>query len=656
MTGPEKIFAFRKRRGQERPGCDPGSVHDPEYSQSGCEMRLSNGGRRAGLYYTATSENGLHLCQPFEVAGICLTLEENNEPARTVGILLRFGNVNKRDVEILIGTDFLQSDLGRFGQILYEVGFVFDRSDVTERHLQRYLANFACPRRILVVPRTGWFGNNDETEGVMLPREVVTFKKSDHPPILAPAARTARYSLRSTFEDWRDNAARLAGQHVLCVFRMSTALTSPLLKIAGQEGGAFHLWGPSSSGKSTLDYLAATVWGRGSREGGFSRTWSSTTNGFENTAAAGNDIAIFLDDTSHVIDAKAIVQVIYMISGGQGKTRMRADKSPNEAAQFRIVVNSNGEATVPATLKEAKIFVKGGVGVRCVDIAAVGLGKDNPDEPGAAFDAHMTSWHDFVKKAAEASILAYGHAGPMFVRKLVEERIDYKTVNDLIEGFVSRCDVGSSGQLRRVATKIALVAAAGELAIKFGIFPWPMGTALNAADFVFKGWLERRGSRGSSEMQQALERVQLMFEKHGDTRFDHLRADTDTDPPDSDLHSPSGKRDPADGPALTANTARPLTQNRLGWTAVVKTHRTAKPERRWYISPQTWKDEVCRGFDVSTLTSELEKRGALEMEAEKDGRKRHPRVVINGRRGRYYTITPRVFSVVSDTSDDDPDV
>jgi putative DNA primase/helicase len=646
MTDSENVFPFRKAKDGRRktpgggaPGGGP--VPDPEYSQSGCEMRASNGGRGSGLYYIANSESGLYLCQHFEVSGVCLAPEENNEPARTVGILLRFKNVNQDEIEIIIGADFLQSDLGRFGQILYEVGFVFDRSDATKRHLQRYLANFACPRRVLVVPRTGWFGRNDETEGFMLPREVVTLKQSDHPPILAPSARTARYAQRGTFEQWRDNAACLAGQHMLGVFRMSTSLSSPLLRLAGQEGGVFHLWGISSGGKSTLDLLASTTWGRGSREGGFSRTWSSTANGFEGTAAAG---------TSHVIDVKSIVAVIYMVSGGQGKTRMRADTSQREAPQFRVIVNSNGESTIPATLKDARIFVKGGVGVRCVDIAAVGFGKDNPDEPGAAFDAHMSNWPDFVKQAAEASVLAYGHAGPMFVRKLIENKIDYKIVNDLVDGFVARCDVGTNGQLRRVAMKIGLVAAAGELAIEFGIFPWSAGSALKAADFVFKGWLARRGSRGSSEMQQALERVQLLFEKHGDTRFDWLRAVTSNDPPDSDLHESGAK---SEGLSLTSNTARPLTQNRLGWTAFVRV--TSTMERRWYISPQTWKEEICKGFDIRALTAELEKRGALETETEKDGRKRPPRVTVNGQRGRYCTITPRIFSVALDPSEDDLD-
>ena len=157
-------------------------------------------------------------------------------------------------------------------------------------------------------------------------------------------------------------------------------------------------------------------------------------------------------------------------------------------------------------------------------------------------------------------------------------------------------------------------------------------------------------------MPQALERVQLIFETHGDTRFDHLRLETDSDPPDSDLHNP-GRRDSTDDPSLTSNTARPLTQNRFGWPAAVRVNRPkVAAERRWYISAQTWKDEICRSFDVRALSSELEKRGALEMELERDGRKRPPRVMINGDRHRYYAVTPRIFSVALDPSDDDPDV
>ena len=113
----------------------------------------------------------------------------------------------------------------RFGQILYEAGFAFDSGDAAKRSLQRYLANYSCPQRILVVARAGWYEDGDKTAGFMLPHGAVPFVEGYHLPILAPSARTARYSQRGTFEQWCDGAARLAGQHTLGVFRMSTALT-----------------------------------------------------------------------------------------------------------------------------------------------------------------------------------------------------------------------------------------------------------------------------------------------------------------------------------------------------------------------------------------------------------------------------------------------
>jgi hypothetical protein len=187
-------------------------------------MREASAGVKPGLYSTA-DEIEIWLAQFFEVSGTCLAPEENREPARTVGILLSFRNSNKRDFELLIGSDVLQGNHSRFGQILYEAGFAFDSGDAAKRSLQRYLANYSCPQRILVVARAGWYEDGDKTAGFMLPHGAVPFVEGYHLPILAPSARTARYSQRGTFEQWCDGAARLAGQHTLGVFRMSTALT-----------------------------------------------------------------------------------------------------------------------------------------------------------------------------------------------------------------------------------------------------------------------------------------------------------------------------------------------------------------------------------------------------------------------------------------------
>jgi hypothetical protein len=59
------------------------------------------------------------------------------------------------------------------------------------------------------------------------------------------------------------------------VFAICCALTGPLLKLLGGEGGGFHFRGGSSIGKSTALNIAASVWGGGGVSG-FSRTWRAT--------------------------------------------------------------------------------------------------------------------------------------------------------------------------------------------------------------------------------------------------------------------------------------------------------------------------------------------------------------------------------------------
>jgi hypothetical protein len=47
------------------------------------------------------------------------------------------------------------------------------------------------------------------------------------------------------------------------------------------------------------------------------------------------------------------------------------------------------------------------------------------------------------------------------------------------------CISPADGQVKRAASKFALVAMAGELAIEYGIVPWPKGDAIKAAAEMF---------------------------------------------------------------------------------------------------------------------------------------------------------------------------
>ena len=96
--------------------------------------------------------------------------------------------------------------------------------------------------------------------------------------------------------------------------------------------------------------------------------------------------------------------------------------------------------------------------------------------------------------------------------------------------------------------------------------------------YAFDLWLGRRGTSGSLDLKQALERIQSLFEKSSDARFDVLGSDT--------LRQP--------------------VSNRLGWV------KGNGDNRRWHMLPETFQKEICAGFDAPTLISELVKDGVLE--------------------------------------------
>jgi putative DNA primase/helicase len=619
---------------------------DDERSQSGCEMR--DGGAHPGLYLI--SGLGVQLSQHFKVLATCDAYEADGI-ARRRGVLIGFKNSNGRDVELFLSNEILFGDRTKLAKALSEARFSFVSADKPLGFLRCYLSDYECSLRAIVVRRAGWIEHRDKLIGFMLPSGMIPENPvGETPYILDPVASTARYVSRGTIEDFKQGAARLAELHTLGRFRMASAFVGPL-KFTDQEGGGWHLWGPSSDIKSILDLLAMMVWGRAGRGGGFGRKWYGTANGIEGVAAAHNDTALFLDDTSNA-EAKDIVKIIYMLVGEEQKSRMRADRSMDETPPIRTNLLSNGERDIAEILKRAKLEVPGGVIVRVPGIAAIGRGR-SAGEPGASLDVSSTHWRAFIKEAAH--VLrgpGYGVAGPLFIRILIERKIGGERVGNLIDGFVKRVGADEMHpQVVRVAMKAGLVAAAGEMAIEFGVLSWPVGSAIDAAEYVFQEWLKRRGTTGSHELMEALRKIQALFEQSGTSRFDPLHTVTQADftDPLPGEPPPAGPIDPNDPPLTTHSGGRAPASRRLGWVSGLG------EKQRWYIAEQTWKDEVGKLYDVRAINSVLEKKGALEFEVQTNREKprnRLKRIMINGKRYPFIVVTPEIFQVASDPSEE----
>ena len=108
-----------------------------------------------------------------------------------------------------------------------------------------------------------------------------TIGKAGQEPVSFQARQGGTYHAeKGTLSEWQREVASQAADHHRLVFALSLALTGPLLEPLGIEGGGFHVFGPSSCGKTTLLLLAGSVWGGGG-ELGFAITWRNTDNALE---------------------------------------------------------------------------------------------------------------------------------------------------------------------------------------------------------------------------------------------------------------------------------------------------------------------------------------------------------------------------------------
>jgi putative DNA primase/helicase len=84
-----------------------------------------------------------------------------------------------------------------------------------------------------------------------------------------------------TLDGWRSEISTPARGNSRLMLAIGTALAGPLLYLLGEESGGFHLFGPSSIGKTTAAHVARSVWAMplGS--------WRTTDNGAEGLARGG---------------------------------------------------------------------------------------------------------------------------------------------------------------------------------------------------------------------------------------------------------------------------------------------------------------------------------------------------------------------------------
>lgn len=575
-----------------------------------------------GLYVTIERAKGeatrRWVCDAFEVLG-----HSHDEGYAGWGLRIRATDVTGHKHIVTVQNTELQGEPSKTAGILADVGVTISRKMQSE--LQDYLIRVKPKSIYTFADRTGWRYIDGQAYFV-LPETTIGGAGSDKVVLNKPSK--SAYAQKGTLAEWKENVAGLATGHNMLVFGISTAFTGPLLSYADIPGLGVHFLGGNSKGKTSLLAISASVWGMGAEgEGGYIRSWNNTANALEGVAALHTDTLLSLDELGEV-DGKDFAKAVYSLGNGSGRGRADRSGAYREARTWRVTTMSSGEHPTDVKIQENKgQKVRGGQLVRMLDISAV---KD--DSVGVFDKIESEPKTDYAKLANDiqkASRSYYGVAGPTFVRELMQRGVSPENIKEKVSRFVEdnlpKSEDGTpkntDGQVKRALARFGLIAAAGELAIEYGLVPWVEGRANVAAKEAFDRWLNQRGgtSDTSFEAEQAIEAVRSVIEQYGQSRFELFQK-------------------PIDGKFYSIH-------NRYGW------RKDDGDKSEWLILPQVWKDVVCNGLDPKSVAKRLVEAKMLQTGANDRFTKVQKIPTENNRAHRVYVVTARILDGFGDAED-----
>lgn len=445
----------------------------------------------------------LLISQPFEILAYART-----ERKEEWSLVLRFLDLDGAPRMHILPRAQLTSDGAELRRVLADLGFWVNVASGARDKLMQALNDSQVEARALLASSTGW-----TKESFVLPEQTIA-PPSAEPVYLRSRLPNAHYGARGTLEGWRSEIARHGGGNPLLAFALCLGFAPPLMRPLSLEGGIFHLRGQSSSGKTTLAKAAGSIWGGGGPLG-FAQTWRGTSNAIEAMFAAHCDTLIVLDELK-LVDPHDIGQIIYAATSGMAKNRMNANAELRPRLTWRTMALSTGELSLADHVREVgQVFA--GQELRFLDILA-DAGKDQGAWAELRGAASPAAFANALNAATETH---YGHAGPAFVRALIEggEAAMVQAGSVRAEFLKRACRAADAAQVRRGADRFAVVAAAGELATRFGLTDWPPDTASTACLAVFEGWARDFGRSGSREEREIVVRMASAIEQHGASHF-----------------------------------------------------------------------------------------------------------------------------------------
>jgi Domain of unknown function (DUF927) len=253
------------------------------------------------------------------------------------------------------------------------------------------------------------------------------------------------------------------------------------------ETAMFHFAGDSSTGKTTLGRLAASVYGSPDSQ----IDYDASDRGAVELAYRRNHLAVVIDDVEN-LDAdpvqifKAMKKLSHHLARGRSKAiSQRAVKGGLPDLKFEGFGVSGGPTTFAAMAKDLGARRQGDQ-VRILDT------QIPRSEKNGIFGAPITASGEPIDdsgaliKHIENTIEGnHGILLDAWIKVLLKQDLALRA-EQLVAGFVQKAAGGEDGLEQRFAKKFAVPYAAAVLGVEAGLLPWPADWPLRAIGYCYR--------------------------------------------------------------------------------------------------------------------------------------------------------------------------
>lgn len=291
----------------------------------------------------------------------------------------------------------------------------------------------------------GWY----RYQGVLLYRAYESFG-SDNINFKSTYKGSLSIEPKGSYDEWKAMVkVEVLGNvpmEIALIFGLSSVLSGYLAQENNSESLLIHLFGESSSGKTTACELAISTSGAPTLStNGLMNSWNNTDNYSMAILRDNKGMAVLFDEAS-MVNKKDFTNIIYTLVAGKEKGRMNKNLSLRDTSNWCTTLLSTGEHSLIA-----KSNRNTGLQVRCHEFGS-------------------TEWTTSAKNADAIKDCVrknFGHAGLILAQYLINQSYDdikadyYQCVEEYLDALTSKDEFSN-----RIAKKQAIILVTAKIAVK----------------------------------------------------------------------------------------------------------------------------------------------------------------------------------------------